>query len=70
MDEKTIIAQMKHLVDQLAALRRSAVAVVLIEPTDEAYDHVAPQLVMEDVFCSTTGRWPNGFSLTLLNETN
>jgi hypothetical protein len=69
VNEQTIIAQMKHLADQLAALRRFAVAVVLIEPTDEAYDHVAPQLVMEDVFCSTAGRWLDGFSLTLMNET-
>lgn len=58
----------ERLADQLAALRRSPITVVLINPTNEAYDRVAPQLVMEDVCCSPTGSWPQGFSLTLLNQ--
>lgn len=67
MDEQTIIGQMKHLADQLAAQRGTPVAVVLIEPTIDGYAQVAPQLVMEDACCSSTGKWPNDFSLTLLN---
>jgi hypothetical protein len=70
MDEQAIISQMRYLADALAAPGRSAVAVVLIELTDEAYDRVASQLVMEDVRCSVSGHWPEGFSLTLLNESD
>jgi len=68
MVEQQILSQIKQLADELAPLRGTSVAVVLIEPTAEGYEHVAPQLVMEDVCCSPTGAWPRGFSLTLLNE--
>jgi hypothetical protein len=47
MDEQAIIGQMKHLADQLAARRGTPVAVVLIEPTVDGYERVAPQLVMK-----------------------
>lgn len=69
MDEQAIIVQMKHLADQLAAQRGTSVSVVLIGPTNEGYDHVAPQQVMEDV-CSPSGSWPQGCSLALLNASN
>jgi len=65
-----IISQMKKLADQLAEQRGTAIAVVLIEPKNEGYEDAAPQLVMEDVCCSKTGAWPEGFSLTLLNQSN
>jgi hypothetical protein len=68
--EHQILSQMKQLADELAALRGTSVAVVLIEPTAEGYEQVAPQLVMEDVCCSPAGAWPQGFSLTLLNKSN
>ena len=61
---------MKRLADQLADQRGTSIAVVLIEPTTEGYEQVAPRWVMEDVCCSKTGTWPQSFSLPLLNESD
>jgi hypothetical protein len=63
-----IIAKIRDLADQLATERGTPLAVVLVEPTDPDYGEVAPQLLMEDVLCAPQGKWPAGFSLTLLNK--
>lgn len=70
MKREAIIAQMRKLAEQLAELQPTPLAVVLIEPKQDGYEDVAPQLLMEDVCCAANGAWPQGFSVTLLNPSS
>lgn len=61
-------AEIVRLAGMIGAARQQPCAVVLIEPKDEGYEDVAPELIMEDALRVDTLGWPKGFSCTCLNR--
>lgn len=59
--------EMHRLAGMIAAAKGSPCAVVLIQPVNEGYDDVAPELIVEDALNVQQKGWPAGFQIDILN---
>lgn len=59
--------EMQRLAGMIAASKGNICAVVLIQPLNEGYDDVAPELIVEDAFNVQQKGWPSGFQIDVLN---
>ncbi|MQA38889.1 hypothetical protein GEV02_12055 [Rugamonas sp. FT29W] len=59
--------ELARLANMITATKGSSYAVVMISNTQDGYEDVPPQLVLEDALRVVPYGWPQGFDFEILN---